>query len=151
MPHAGQCGALNISGAVALAFARQRYSKLSADGTRVVPGAKPQRIDVDQIETAMAFLKKLQKTKKPTVGSGTLKHHAEDWAKEAGGCRYISRGALIAGALAMGLTTRRCQYGGDILVAVSTRDLAAIVASTQAQRRERIALRDSVMPGIDCR
>jgi hypothetical protein len=142
--HGAQCEDL-ISGAVALAFARQRFRRLSADGTKVYPGAKPQPIHADQVETAMAFLKELRKTKTPTVGSGTLKHHAEDWGRENGLSNYISRGALISAAVGLGYSVTAYQIG------VAQRDLAAIVASTMAQRRERIALRDSVSLGIDCR
>jgi len=90
-------------GTVAIEFARLRFRKLSGDGIRIYPGSKPQQIRSDQVETAMKFLKLLRPTKKPTIGSGTLKHLAEDWgntitlapSRAASRCRLLSKARMF--------------------------------------------------------
>jgi hypothetical protein len=86
----------------ALVTARKIFPDLSGDGVRLPPGAVPQQIHTDQVETAMAFLGLLKPTRRPTTGSGTLKHHAEDWGSINGLCLYVSRGALTVAAIALG-------------------------------------------------
>jgi hypothetical protein len=126
-----------IDGATALALARRRFRKLSADGIRVYPGSAPQDIHADQVETAMAFLKLLRPTAKPTVGTGSLKHHCEDWGGLNGLCAYISRGALISAAVALGLTVRPNRSGADVEIGVSIKDLRKLNEQTRVARIER--------------
>jgi hypothetical protein len=147
VPHAGQGREFSLCGDAALAFAKARYSGLTADGTRVVPGAKPQPIRVAEIETAILFLRQLRKAIKPTIDSGTLKHICEDWGRENGQCAYVSRGALTAAAIALGYTVRAYRSGGNVAIGASKGDLAKIVASTRVLQRERIAARESLTIG----
>jgi hypothetical protein len=133
-PHTGQGGEFNLTGADALAFARRRYSGLSGDGVRVYyPGAKPQVIEPDQVETAMRFLKKLLKTKRASVGVGSLKHDCENWGREHGLCGYISRGALISAAVALNYPVSPHAIG------VSKKDLSRLINEVRDLRRERLA------------
>ena len=134
-PRSGQGEELYLNGADALAFARRRYSRLSADGVGVYPGAEPQAIHANQVETAMRFLKKLVKTKRAAVGVGTLKHVAEDWGREHGLCAYVSRGALISAAVALGYPTTAYYVG------VSQKPLARLISNVRDLRRERLASR----------
>src|ERR1700722_12676457 len=93
-----------MSGAIALA--KRQFPRLCTNGLVPHPGTAPRRIDPAQVETAIAFLSMLTPTKTPRVGSGTLKHDAEAWGKRHGLCSYISRGALTAAAVALGLAVR---------------------------------------------
>jgi len=116
-------------GTVAIEFARLRFRKLSGDGIRIYPGSKPQQIRSDQVETAMKFLKLLRPTKKPTIGSGTLKHLAEDWGNDVGLCAYVSRGAMTAAAVACGFTVQAFKQGPHVSIGINRRDLAMMSAS----------------------
>jgi hypothetical protein len=92
--------------ATGVALAKRRFPRLNADGLYPYPGTASRLIDPAQVETAIAFLSLLTPTKTPRIGSGTLKHHAEDWGRRIGLCRYISRGALTAAAVALGLVVK---------------------------------------------
>jgi hypothetical protein len=59
----------------------------------------------EQVERAKSFLSKLTVTKRATVNSYELKHMAER------GARYISNGAMIVAAIALGIPVRSA--GGD--------------------------------------
>jgi hypothetical protein len=132
-PHTGQGGEFNLTGADALVLALRRYSRLSGDGVRVFyPGAKPQVIEHDQVETAIRFLKKLLKTKRASVGVGSLKHDCENWGREHGLCCYISRGALISAAVALGYSVTPHAVG------VSKKDLSRLVNDVRV-RHKRLA------------
>jgi hypothetical protein len=130
-----------ISGGEALALARQMFPDLSGDGIRLYPGSTPQEIRLDQVETAMVFLKLLRPTRRPTIGSGTLKHDCENWGSANGMSAYVSRGALTAAAVALGYAVTAYRYGPHVAIGVSRRDLSRLNDETcvlrQAQRRER--------------
>ena len=121
----------NINSALA------RFPELSGDGVRLPPGAKPQPIHDDQIETAMAFLRLLRPTTRPTIGSGTLKHDCESWGSVNGLSAYVSRGALVAAAVIVGYTVRAHRYGADVQIGISLKDLKNISEETLRLRRER--------------
>ena len=117
------------------------FPDLSGDGVRLPPGAVPQEIHTDQVETAMAFFALLRPTKRPTTGSGTLKHHAEDWGSINGLCPYVSRGATIVAAIALGYPVRAYRYGGDVAIGVSIpylRDVNGLTLAARIARRGRI-------------
>jgi hypothetical protein len=126
-----------ISAGAALALAREMFPDLSGDGIRLKPGAVPQEIRLDQIETALQFFGLLRPTKHPTTDSGTLKHHAEDWGGINGMSSYVSRGALTVAAIAMGYPVRAYRYGGDVAIGVSIPHLRKINELTLTARIER--------------
>jgi hypothetical protein len=122
----GQHTSEKINGEAALTLARQRFPELSGDGIRTYPGGAPQPVHADQTETAMAFLKLLRPTTRPTIDTGTLKHDAENWGSVSGLCAYVSRGALISAALMLGLKVCPHRCGGDAQIGVSIQDLKQI-------------------------
>jgi hypothetical protein len=67
-------------------------------------------IAADQIRTAAAYLRLLRPTKTVpatgALGSYTLKHCAERWGRAHGMAPYVTNGALIAAAAALGLPMR---------------------------------------------
>ncbi|KJC44812.1 hypothetical protein UP09_14265 [Bradyrhizobium sp. LTSP885] len=91
-----------ISPAQALEIARRRFCRISADGILLARrGAPYQEIIVEQVNRAMEFLATLTPTKSARACSYQLKHAAESWAGA-----YISNGALIVAAIALGLKVR---------------------------------------------
>jgi hypothetical protein len=64
-------------------------------------------INPAHVATAMAFLNRCRKTKKPTRGSYGLKHLAERWGRDNGLEPYITNGALIVAAVALGFKVIR--------------------------------------------
>jgi hypothetical protein len=131
-----------ISAAQAIVKARELFPDLSGDGIRLYPGSTPQQIHADQIETAMAFLKLLRPTKRPTIDSGTLKHHCEDWGSVTGLSSHVSRGALTVAAIALGLSVRAYPNGPHVAIGVSLSDLRPVNAETlerRIARRERLS------------
>jgi hypothetical protein len=125
-----------ISPERALVIARQRFPDLSGDGIQVYPGAAPQPIHANQVQTAMAFLKLLRPTKRPTIGSGTLKHDCESWGSVNGLTAYVSRGALTAAAIALGLSVRAYRNGPHVEIGVSSPHLRKVNDVTLAARIE---------------
>jgi hypothetical protein len=89
-----------------IALAIRRFPGLCPDGIYPHPCGASRPIDSEQVEVAIQFLWMLTPTKTPRIGSGTLKHHAENWAKRHGLCSYISRGALTVAAVALGLVVK---------------------------------------------
>jgi hypothetical protein len=114
----------------AVTLAKRRFPKLCPDGLYPYPGTGIRPIDPDQVQTAIAFLSMLTPTKTARIGTGSLKHLAEDWGRRQGFATYISRGALTAAAVALGLAVRR--YGPwfatnpHVAIGVSLRDLKRI-------------------------
>src|SRR3954447_22346306 len=91
------------SGLAHITRAIARFPRLCSNGLYPYPGTPSRPIDLDQFEAAIAFLSMLTPTRTPRIGSGSLKHFAENWAKRHGFASYISRGALTAAAVALGL------------------------------------------------
>jgi hypothetical protein len=64
------------------------------------------------------------------IGSGSLKHAAEVWASRHGLCSYISRGALTAAAIALGLAVKTYPpwfaMNPHVAIGVSLKDLRRI-------------------------
>jgi hypothetical protein len=82
-------------------------------------------IPATEIATAGAYLRLL--TPRKTVPRGGvlssygLKHHAEDWGRANGMAPYVSNGALIAAAVALGLPVRTGGSADNPNVAVGVR------------------------------
>ena len=89
-----------------------------------------EKLNPHEVETAIAFLNVCGGAKQPTVGSYSLKHLAEDWGGKFAHCPYISNGAVIVAAHALGFVIR--PHGGGI--GVAKRGLNKI---TQPARRGR--------------
>jgi hypothetical protein len=119
----------------AVALAKRQFPRLCADGLYPYPGTASRPIDLAQVQTAIAFLAMLTPTDTPRIGSGALKHHAENWGRSHGLCGYISRGALTAAAVALGLVVKG--YGQwfamnpHVAIGVSLKDLKRINRESQ--------------------
>lgn len=87
-------------------------------------------LDAGQIATAAAFLQLLTPTRTATFRSPSsygLKHDAERWGRVNGMEPYVSNGALIAAAVALGLPVRHFGRGSfNVTVGVSVRDLRRV-------------------------
>jgi hypothetical protein len=80
--------------------------------------------EVDEVETAVAYLSQLQPTKQPTTSSYYLKHRAEKWGRRHGHSSYVSNGALIAAAIRLELPIEPTGINANI--GVSKRDVKAL-------------------------
>jgi hypothetical protein len=129
--------AISMTPQQALVIARERFPDLSGDGIRVYPGAAPQQMHDNQVETALAFLRLLRPTRRPTMGSGTLKHDCENWGSANGLCAYVSRGTLTAAAIALGYPVTAYRSGPHVQIGVSITDLRKVNAETLARRSAR--------------
>ena len=128
--------------AQAIQDARLKFPKLSADGTCIaVRGAPFQEIVPDQVTTAMECLSQLDATKTGRVDSYRLKHVAEDWGRHHELARYVSNGALIVAALALGLVVEPCgpvwSTSPNMMIGVAEKSVRRMMASTAFIRRER--------------
>src|SRR4051812_15521239 len=112
-----------------------RFPRLCSNGLYPHPNATSRPIDTNQVEAAIAFLLMLTPTKTPRIGSGTLKHFAENWGKRHGLASYISRGALTAAAVALGLVIKPYapwfSMNPNVAVGVSLKDLKRINRAEQ--------------------
>ena len=90
----------------AIAIAKRRFPRLCPNGLHPYPGTERRLIDPAQVEAAIAFLSLLVPTRTARIGSGDLKHHAENWCRRHGLGSNISRGALTAAAIALDLVIR---------------------------------------------
>src|SRR5438270_12578567 len=99
-----------INGVGAIEFAKRRFPRLSADGIVPVSGARcHQPIMAAEVECAADFLSILAPIETARVDSYALKHACEDWCREHDERRrYISNGALMVAALALGLPVQPC-------------------------------------------
>jgi hypothetical protein len=80
------------------------FPQLCEYGLRRPPkGGLVSPVRADEIETAIAFLRRFKPTKRGTYNSYFLKHEAERWGRRNGMSAYVSNGALIAAALSLGL------------------------------------------------
>ena len=97
--------------------------KICANGIGTDAGA----LDADGLATAGAFLRLLTPTRSVNMrspGSYGLKHDAERWGRSQGMAPYVSNGALIAAAVALGYPIRHGRRGSpNVSVGVSLRDL----------------------------
>lgn len=100
-----------------------------------------EEFDHAQIETAIEFLRLCRKTKQATsVSSYWLKHVAERWGRRNGFEPYVTNGAAIVAALALGFVVKRISRIGsknpNARIGVYWRDLTQI---EEQMRREQIA------------
>jgi hypothetical protein len=125
----------------AIALAKRQFPRLSADGLYSHPAGVSRPIDAAQVETAIEFLSMLTPTKTPRIGSGTLKHDAENWARRHGLRSYISRGALTVAAVTLGLVVKTYPPWSDknpnVAIGVSLKDLKRINIDGQEQKGSR--------------
>jgi hypothetical protein len=121
-----------------IACAIRRFPQICVDGIFPHPCGSSRPIDPAQVETAIQFLSMLTPTKTARIRSGTLKHHAERWGRRHGLSNYISRGALIVAAVALGLVVRGHGARADnpsVGIGVSIKDLKRINAGEQEQQK----------------
>ena len=123
----------------AIALAKRRFPRLCPNGLHPYPGTSPRLIDPAQVEAAIAFLSMLTPTRTARIGSGILKHDAERWAARYGLGSYVSRGAILAAAVALGLTIRRrgasWAFNSAVAIGVSLKDLRRINCSMLQPQR----------------
>jgi hypothetical protein len=94
--------------------------------------ADAEKFNPHQVATAIAFLQLCGPAKKPTIGSYSLKHLAEDWGGRFAGCPYITNGAVIVAAHALGLPIQPYHYGGpNAGIGINWRALEQVIARRQ--------------------
>jgi hypothetical protein len=87
-----------------------------------------------QIATAAAFLATLEPIKTARVSSYHLKHVAEKWGRENGMEPYVTNGALIVAAAALGFAIEPPRHGGpNVGVGVSQRSLQKTIATMECK------------------
>jgi hypothetical protein len=129
--------------AQAISDAKMRFPKISADGVCVgVRGARVQPIVPNQVGAAMEFLSQLTSTRTPRTSSYQLKHVGEDWGKCYGLCRYISNGAMIVSALALGLPVEAAGkpwelFNPNCLIGVSAISVRNMISANECARQEK--------------
>jgi hypothetical protein len=110
--------------------AKRVFPRLCSNGLYPYPGTAPREVDPNQVEAAIVFLSMLTPTKTPRIGSGTLKHQAENWCRRHGLGTYISRGALTVAAVALRLVVQPCPpwfaMNPHVAIGVSLKDLKRI-------------------------
>jgi hypothetical protein len=121
--------------------ARRKFPNISADGIRIaVRGAPFQEIVPDQVATAIECLSMLEPTKIARIDSYRLKHLVEEWGRHHEACKYVSNGALIVAALALGLFVEPCgpPWAGspNCLIGVTEKSLRRMIAVNAFLRRE---------------
>jgi hypothetical protein len=125
----------------AIALAKRQFPRLCPDGLYPFPGTASRAIDPKQVEVAIEFLSMLTPTKTVRISSGTLKHFAETWAKRHGLCSYISRGALTAAAVTVGLVVKSYgplfAFNPAVGIGVSMKDLKRLFAEPTNKRDGR--------------
>ena len=95
----------------------------------------------------MLFLSMLTATKTGRVDSYLLKHASESWCQRRGeAVRYISNGAMITAAVALGLVTEACgpawADNPNVLIGVSERSVRRIMMVDAVERRYRLRQAD---------
>jgi hypothetical protein len=78
----------------------------------------------------------LRATATPTIDSGSLKHDCESWGS-VNLCAYVSRGAQIAAAVALGYKVQAHRQGPHVQIGVSLKDFKKLVDGTLTLRRKR--------------
>jgi hypothetical protein len=94
--------------------------------------------DQNQIETAIAFLRRCRATAKPTLGSCGLKHSAERWGRRNGLSPYVSNGSLICAAIFLGFPISEPIKGNpNVSIGVHARDVVRLSVDPSTSRRRR--------------
>ena len=114
--------------AAAIKVARAAYPNLTPSGFATTDKTlADDQFSHEEIATALAFLKQCKPIKHPSRGSYGLKHMAEDWGEAHGLAGYVSNGALIVAAVALGFPIRR--VGLNAGIAISRLDLKRVMKS----------------------
>ena len=69
-------------------------------------GGRFEKPDPHEVETAIMFLSMCGPAQQTTYGSYSLKHMCEDWGGIFANCPYVTNGALIVAAHALGFVIR---------------------------------------------
>jgi hypothetical protein len=105
----------NLTVLNALAKARERFPDINRNG--ITPAHGCEDWSDEPILTAMAALRKCDKTKHATIGSYSLKHIIE---RAVG--RYIANGDVVVAAIALGFFVKP-SYGPNVGIGVRCADL----------------------------
>jgi hypothetical protein len=120
-----------------------RYPRLTTQGIGYLPNSKLStreylgeikrfrddfydRDGLEQIATAIAWCKQIEKIKTPKYNSYWLKHHAEQWGGVHGLSSYVSNGALIVAADYLGFPIIQSSDIINALIGVSKRSVIAV-------------------------
>jgi hypothetical protein len=91
-------------------------------------GGEP--FDREQIDTAVTFLRQCRKARRGVVSSCQLQHVVTDWGATVGRAPYVSNGATIIAAHALGFNIVRgseCNFSpSNAAINVDERDIAGI-------------------------
>jgi hypothetical protein len=94
-----------------------------------------------EVATAVECLSQLDPTTTGRVSSYGLKHIAEDWGRRNDLSSYVSNGAVIVAALAIGLVVEPCgpPWAGspNVLIGVTAKSLKRMIAANEFVRLER--------------
>ncbi len=115
----------------AIAAAVAAFPDLGANGLN-----HPQDWPIERahVECAIGFLRMCMKTQKPNFSSYAIKHFAEKWGRTVGLAPYVTNGAAIVAAHALGFVvaryptvTKRYPHGGpNAEVGVARRDIVRL-------------------------
>jgi hypothetical protein len=78
---------------------------------------------VENVATAIGFLRQCQKLKTPKLGSYGLKHVAEQWGARHGMQPYIANGELIVAAIWLDFNVEWDGSEPNVRIAVSTKNV----------------------------
>lgn len=122
----------------AVAAATKRYPTLTANGvdgdTECVTPLISER-GLEQVATAIAYLRLCTPTKQAKLKSYGLKHLAEAWGATQGLSPYVSNGALIAAAVYLGFPTRPDCYCFGVYVGPGLNLLVGVAKSSLPEAR----------------
>ena len=90
---------------------------------------------VEQIATAIAFLRHCTRTTLPRRGSYGLKHAAETWGEANGMSSYVSNGALIAAAVYLGFVVHPHASGPNAAIGVGRTSIRWLLESARESIR----------------
>jgi hypothetical protein len=114
-----------------IAAARVTFPDLSPFGFGRL-GVEP--FDHHEIETAITFLLKCRKVKRAVVSSYYLKHAIEGWGKSVGLAPYVTNGAAIVAAHALGFTIARSGTSPNAGIGVKQADVKKIHNQVESER-----------------
>jgi hypothetical protein len=106
----------------AIRVAKVKFPELNAAGMTTQEGLDD--FNLEQVATAIAFLRQARAVKRPNNGSYYLKHVAEQWGRRHGMAPYIANGELIVAAVYLGFPIKHKPGYINVTIGVSDKDVA---------------------------
>jgi hypothetical protein len=100
--------------------------RICANGFRGFPGTRRTPVSDKQVAVCVEFFRQCRPTKtfsRRSPVSYALKHVVENWARRNKCGGYVSNGALIIAALAVGLRIRPHRYGPNATIGLRREDI----------------------------